>query len=55
MKNYTIENDKKYLIPFVKAGMKYQPNLKVWGSPWSPPTWLKTSGNSLTNGKYQIG
>jgi glucosylceramidase len=53
MKNFTIENDKKYLIPFAKAGMKYQPNLKVWGSPWSPPTWLKTSGNSLTNGSIK--
>ncbi len=53
MKDFTIENDKKYLIPFAKAGMKYQPNLKVWGSPWSPPTWLKTSGNSLTNGSIK--
>lgn len=53
MKNFTIDNDKKYLIPFAKAGMKYQPNLKVWGSPWSPPTWLKTSGNSLTNGSIK--
>lgn len=50
MNNFTIENDKKYLIPFAKAGMKYQPNLKVWGSPWSPPTWLKSSENSLTSG-----
>jgi hypothetical protein len=23
--------------------MKYQPALKLWASPWSPPVWMKTN------------
>jgi glucosylceramidase len=43
MKYFSIGRDKKYLIPFIKAAMKYQPQLKVWGSPWTPPAWMKTN------------
>jgi glucosylceramidase len=41
MKYFTIERDRKYLIPYIKAAMQYQPNLKLWGSPWCPPAWMK--------------
>lgn len=41
MSNFSIENDKKTIIPFIKSALKYQPNLKVWASPWSPPSWMK--------------
>jgi glucosylceramidase len=53
MDKFNINQDKLYHIPFIKAGMAYQPNLKIWGSPWSPPTWMKTSGNSLTSGSIK--
>ncbi len=49
MKYFSIQRDKKYLIPFIKAAMKYQPQLRIWGSPWTPPAWMKT------NGKYFQG
>lgn len=32
------------LIPLIKAAMKYQPKLGIWGVPWTPPSWMKTSG-----------
>jgi glucosylceramidase len=52
MDKFSIDRDKQYHIPYIKAAMTYQPNLKVWGSPWSPPTWLKTSG-SFTSGSIK--
>jgi glucosylceramidase len=41
MKNFSIANDRETLIPFIKAAQKYNPDLKVWASPWSPPIWMK--------------
>jgi len=41
MNNFSIDNDKETLIPFIKHALQYNPNLKIWASPWSPPTWMK--------------
>jgi glucosylceramidase len=43
--NFSIARDKKYLIPYAKAAMAVCPTLKCWGSPWSPPAWMKTNTN----------
>jgi glucosylceramidase len=45
MKYFSIERDKKMLIPYIIAAMKYKPDLKVWGSPWCPPYWMKTNNH----------
>jgi glucosylceramidase len=44
MEHFSIERDKDCLIPYIKAAMKYKPDLKIWGSVWTPPTWMKTNG-----------
>lgn len=44
MKQFSIDRDQKHLIPYIKAAMKYRPDLKIWGSAWTPPTWMKTNG-----------
>lgn len=41
MKNFSIDYDKETLIPFIKEGLKRNPQLKVWASPWCPPVWMK--------------
>lgn len=41
MEHFSIERDRKYLIPYIKEALKYNPNLKFFASPWSPPTWMK--------------
>lgn len=41
MKNFSIDNDKKTLIPFIKSAKKYNPELRIWASPWAPPSWMK--------------
>jgi glucosylceramidase len=43
MTNLSITHDNQYLIPYMKAAMAIKPSLKVWGSPWSVPTWMKDS------------
>ena len=45
MTKINIARDSGYLLQFIKAAMKYRPGLKMWGSPWSPPTWMKTNNN----------
>jgi glucosylceramidase len=44
MTKMSVARDSAYLLQYIKAAMKYKPNLKMWGSPWSPPLWMKTSG-----------
>ena len=41
MNNFSIDNDKQTLIPFIKAALQRQPELKIWASPWCPPSWMK--------------
>ena len=41
MKSFSISNDLQTLVPFIKNAKQYNPGLKIWASPWSPPTWMK--------------
>lgn len=34
------------LIPLLKEILLINPSIKILGSPWTPPTWMKTNGNS---------
>ena len=43
MKYFSIDRDRKILIPYIHEAKKYQPALKLWASPWSPPVWMKTN------------
>jgi glucosylceramidase len=45
LRDFSIARDEKQLIPFVKAAMAVRPNLQCWGSPWSPPAWMKTNNH----------
>ncbi len=41
--HFNIDHDLHYLIPYIQAVRKYAPDLKIWASPWCPPTWMKTN------------
>lgn len=41
MEHFSIKRDRQYLIPYIKEALKLNPNLKLFASPWSPPTWMK--------------
>ena len=46
IENFEIpEYDKRDLIPVLKEILAINPNVKLMASPWSPPAWMKTSGN----------
>lgn len=43
MEHFSIDNDKATLIPLIKDALAKNPDLKVWGSPWTPPYWMKVN------------
>jgi glucosylceramidase len=47
---FNIERDKKQLIPMIKTALKYG-DLQLFFSPWSPPAWMKTTGEMNRGGK----
>lgn len=49
MDSFSIANDKETLIPFIKKALSYNPALKIWASPWSPPSWMKYNKHYACN------
>lgn len=45
MDSFSIKNDFETLIPFIKTAQKYNPDMKLWASPWCPPAWMKYTGH----------
>ncbi len=41
LKHFSIERDRRALIPYVNEARRRQPGLELFASPWSPPTWMK--------------
>jgi glucosylceramidase len=48
MSKINIHRDSLVTLAFVMAALKVNPNLKVWGSPWTAPAWMK--GNTDWSG-----
>jgi glucosylceramidase len=46
MASFSIDRDKQKLIPYIKAALAVNPNVRLWASPWTPPTWMKTNSGS---------
>ncbi|MCX5775820.1 MAG: glucosylceramidase [Firmicutes bacterium] len=49
LKTFDISREDRYVIPFLKEGLLFQPKLKILISPWSPPAWMK-SNNDMNHG-----
>ena len=45
LEHFSIERDKEYIIPMIREILKINPDLFLFAAPWSPPGWMKTSGN----------
>jgi len=43
MEHFSIANDEQTLIPLMKDALAQNPDLKIWGSPWCPPQWMKVN------------
>ncbi len=44
---FTLSQDSINLIPLLKEIIAINPNIKIMGSPWSPPVWMKDNQSSL--------
>ena len=44
LKRFSIEKDRAYVLPTIRAARRINPDLLFFASPWSPPAWMKTSG-----------
>lgn len=45
--NFSLSQDLIHLVPVLKAILLINPNIKILGSPWSPPVWMKDNGSSI--------
>lgn len=50
--NFSLEEDEKDVIPVFKDILQVYPELRIMGSPWSAPAWMKTN-NSLYGGSLK--
>jgi len=44
---FSIDRDKKYVLPYIKSALAINPDIKLFASPWSPPAWMKVSGKMV--------
>lgn len=45
--NFSLANDTVDLIPVLKQVLQINPNIKIMGSPWSAPVWMKNNGSTI--------
>ncbi|NMC06803.1 MAG: hypothetical protein GYA24_16415 [Candidatus Lokiarchaeota archaeon] len=38
---FSIDEDRRYVIPVVKEALAINPGIQLFASPWSPPAWMK--------------
>ncbi|QNI30927.1 glycosyl hydrolase [Alloacidobacterium dinghuense] len=50
--HFSIDHDRKYILPLLKEARQTNPELFYFSSPWSPPAWMK-AGNSLLGGSMR--
>jgi len=43
--SFSINHDRAYILPFLRAALAINPAIKVMASPWTPPAWMKTEGS----------
>jgi len=47
MTNFTLDKDRMYVIPILKEILSINPQIKLLGSPWSAPVWMKTNKKTI--------
>lgn len=41
LNDFSVERDNDAVIPYIKLAQAHQPEMQLFASPWSPPTWMK--------------
>jgi glucosylceramidase len=52
MERFSIDRDRKLLLPYVQAAQALHPGMRFWASAWSPPPWMKDNG-AFDSGKMK--
>ena len=52
LKRFSIDHDRDYILPTLRAALTANPDLFLFASPWSPPGWMKYS-NSMLGGNIR--
>jgi glucosylceramidase len=52
LEKFSLDEDRKHLIPILKEILAINPQIKIMGSPWSAPSWMKTN-NSTKGGSLK--
>jgi glucosylceramidase len=52
LKHFSIDHDRDYVLPTLRAALTANPDLFFFASPWSPPGWMKYS-NSMLGGNIR--
>ncbi|NTW25075.1 MAG: glucan endo-1,6-beta-glucosidase, partial [Lentimicrobium sp.] len=52
LEQFSLAQDLDDVVPVLKEIIQLSPAIKLMGSPWSPPAWMKTNG-SLKGGKLK--
>ncbi len=52
LKRFSIDHDRDYILPTLRAALGANPNLFLFAAPWSPPGWMKYS-NSMLGGNIR--
>lgn len=53
LQQFSLAQDMNDVVPVMKEILQINPSIKLMGSPWSPPAWMKTNGN-LKGGKLRL-
>jgi glucosylceramidase len=55
--SFSVDRDKKEILPLLREALGVNPGIRVMGTPWSAPAWMKDSGKleggSLTKENYE--
>src|SRR5215471_17017679 len=52
LRRFSIDHDRDYILPALRAALQANPDLFFFASPWSPPGWMKYS-NSMLGGSIR--
>jgi glucosylceramidase len=47
LQKFSIEHDREYILPVLRAAQTFNQELFFFSSPWSPPGWMKANGSLL--------
>ncbi len=47
LEKFSIDHDRQDILPLLRQARRINPRIRMMGSPWSAPGWMKTSGSMI--------